>query len=94
MSATQYCGHPMSETVTADEGTSYCRECDEAGKPKRERPHRWLEPCRWKPGHKHLWQMGKCPSCGVYETAILVSEKAHYHREECDGCEAYRDHQA
>lgn len=25
---TQYCGHPMSETVTADEGTSYCRACE------------------------------------------------------------------
>lgn len=61
---------------------------------ERTQEHRWLEPCRWRPGHKHLWKMGKCPKCGVNQTPVMVAETGHYHRQECDGCEAYRDHQA
>lgn len=60
--------------------------------PKR---RRWLEVCKYSKRipHKHLWEMGKCTSCGVYETPRLVSERACFHVQECDGCEAYRDHQ-
>lgn len=54
----------------------------------------WLAHCRQC--HKsHIWEIGKCPHCGVHETPILRSENVKcFHREECDGCEAYREHQA
>lgn len=54
--------------------------------------HRWLIPCRHC-GKKHLWEMGTCPSCGVYETFVLVSENVScYHRQKCEGCESYDEH--
>ena len=55
------------------------------------RKPRWLEPCA-QCGKKHLYEIGLCPECGVYEVPRLVSEKACYTDEACDGCFAYRDH--
>ncbi len=53
--------------------------------------HRWLEPCK-RCGRKHLWQLGSCPECGVHVVPRLVSERACWQDEACDGCQAYRDH--
>ena len=46
---------------------------------------------------KHRVNYQKCPTCNTYETAQPVSERvqgtcqADY---SCDGCQAYREHQA
>ena len=51
----------------------------------------WLEPCG-KCGKMHKWTMGKCPSCGVHYVPVMVSENVCYHQQDCDGCQAYREH--
>jgi len=51
----------------------------------------WLEPCN-ACGKKHKWTIGKCPSCNVHDVPVMVSENACYHDEDCDGCQAYREH--
>jgi len=53
--------------------------------------HRWLEPCKVC-GKKHLYRLAPCPSCGVHIVPRKVSENVCWSNEECDGCEAYRDH--
>lgn len=53
----------------------------------------WLEPCK-RCGKKHKWILAACGSCGVYTVPRTVSEKACYSDESCDGCQAYREHQA
>ena len=54
----------------------------------------WLE---WCPvcKRKHRVEMGLCSSCGVYDVPRPVSDavsNACYASNQCDGCEAYRDH--
>lgn len=53
--------------------------------------YRWKEYCKVC-NRKHIYHVGKCPSCGVYETPQPVSENVIHWWDECDGCEAYRDH--
>lgn len=52
---------------------------------------RWKEKCQ-KCHKKHLWEMGRCPSCREYEVPRLVSENACYHDQKCDMCQSYSDH--
>lgn len=59
---------------------------------KRKPTGRWKEACRVCK-RSHLYEIGKCPSCGVYEISRKVSENACGSGEEsCDGCGAYGDH--
>jgi len=56
---------------------------------------RWLLYCNTCK-RKHWVTMKPCPACGVHYTAQPVSEKVHEHvyaDYDCDGCQAYRDHQ-
>jgi hypothetical protein len=54
----------------------------------------WKFTCS-KYNKKHIYTVKPCPSCGVNETVQIksdkVAEKCHQNNE-CEGCEAYRDH--
>lgn len=53
--------------------------------------YRWKEYCQVHK-KKHIYHIAICPSCRVYETSMPVSENVWHSNDECDGCEAYRDH--
>jgi hypothetical protein len=47
--------------------------------------------------HRHRMAWQKCPSCGVYEVPQPISEGVQWRcggDYACDGCLAYREHQA
>lgn len=55
----------------------------------------WKEYCK-SCGRLHIVTNKECPSCGVYHTPQPVSEKVYENCRadyDCDGCQAYRDHQ-
>ena len=53
--------------------------------------HHWKEFCKVC-NKEHTFHQSPCPSCGVYLTAQPITEKCPV-KYECDGCEAYRDHE-